>query len=181
MKRKNCKERWIDAVNTYNLQQWSPLIDMLCRGEKYFQWEELTALVSWLRYKGCCAYCECDLFSSPQSLKLVAHTDHLIPRSSVKDVSQYTLIEWHPLNVVPCCGWCNNCKRGWNPNTKVKPTIYLPNSHKGQLTLDQHNELVKRCREYLKPKRDEWTQRFPTIQQLWRDALNALPVTQAKP
>ena len=173
--KKTYKERWTEAAQTYNLQQWCPLIDALCKGEEYFRWPELTALVGWLRYRGCCAYCGFDFFSSPQTLGLVAHTDHLIPRSGVKDPSQYAMIEWHPLNVVPCCGWCNNRKRGWDPNTKVEPAIYLPNDHKGQITLAQHRILVNRCRAYLKPKREQWVHQFPKIQQLWRDALNALP------
>ena len=105
----------------------------------------------WVRSGLRCEYCGADLLSSPQALWL-AESDHILP------LSKYPELQDDPNNYAHTCGLCNKLKRNWNPigNDPAFPVA-------DHLTDDQRQQLIARCREYLKPLLGKKTQAVTAI------------------
>jgi 5-methylcytosine-specific restriction endonuclease McrA len=80
----------------------------------YFYWQHIEALAAWCRYNLCCVYCEEDLKKDWETLRGLAHTDHLLPGKP-----EYDQLRWDDSNLVPCCSICNSIKGGFDANSKT--------------------------------------------------------------
>jgi hypothetical protein len=135
----------------------------LMRGDRlFFSKCPLFAVTAYLRHKGCCAYCgRRDLLNSPEGLFAIQELDHLLP------FSVYPQLDSDPLNRVPACRYCNQLKRGWDPND---PPVYEKTSTE-PLNEQQHLELVGRTQTRVGELRERHRKAFSGARTLWESAL----------
>ena len=116
---------------------------------------------SYVRYRGRCAYCLCDLLADRQGYA-TAQIDHLLPQACYPD------LEGTPDNWVLSCSLCNHTKRDWDPlegkGGEDAGVVLADDRRRG--------ELIAAAREYIENRRamkvdKEWNEVRGIIASNW--------------
>jgi hypothetical protein len=139
----------------------------LQRNNRYWaKWGTPWGIVAYLRDRGVCQYCGCNLFENFESLFGKQELDHLLPKT------RYPHLEIHIWNLVTACRLCNNLKRHWDPNEAV-PIVY----HGGPATdfgETHYLELLRRAKLYVDEKRRTRADEFESAREAFAGALASL-------
>jgi len=131
--------------------------------EYWFNETPTFAIMSWLRHRGLCVYCDRSLVATVEALR-TSNCDHLLP------FCRYPMLDSDTLNRVPACRYCNQLKRSWDPN--YEPRVWDPSMT--PLSVEAQRELINRTREYLHRRRDEDNEKFTAMLPKWDAALRSL-------
>jgi hypothetical protein len=111
------------------------------------------AIAAYLRDRGTCQYCGCNLFENYETLFGKQVVDHLLPKT------KYAHLETCFWNLVTSCSFCNNLKSQWDPNSEGGPTVY-----DGSVTMPpsetQYIELLGRAKLFVSERRKRKAEEF---------------------
>jgi hypothetical protein len=128
----------------------------LMKEELFFAKHNILCLQAFIRDEGRCRYCGRDLF---ESYDVMSATDHLLPRS------QYSQLEWDPLNLVASCAECNHIKGAWNP---------AGNEQYVDLTDETRERLIAAAGKYINEKKaaPDFRSMFPRARARFQESVD---------
>jgi hypothetical protein len=145
-----------------NLQRLA--ISLHERNSYWAKWGGIWAIAAYLRDRGICQYCGCNLFESYESLFGKQELDHLLPKT------RYPQLETHIWNLVTACRLCNNLKSHWDPNKEGGTVVY----DAGSVDLPsetQYFELLGRARSYVSERRKAKAEEFLSARNMFETAI----------